>query len=82
MKKDFVCGMLVPETSKFKTHKHNDTYYFCSQHCKTKFDASPDTYLHPSTIENIDTCPDGSCDIEHQHTQHRGTVVKGNLHIV
>ena len=59
--KDIVCGMDVLENTPFKSEHHHKTYYFCSDHCKTKFDISPDTYLHPKDIE---TCPDSSCKID------------------
>ncbi len=60
--KDVVCGMDVVEDSKFKSTHHHEKYFFCSESCKIKFDASPDTYLHTSLDANIKTCPDNSCD--------------------
>ena len=59
-RKDIVCGMDVAEDTKFKSEHHHNKYYFCSEHCKIKFDTSPDTYLHTKDIES---CHDGSCDI-------------------
>lgn len=60
--KDVVCGMDVLENSKFQSTYGHIKYCFCSEQCKTKFDASPDTYLHTSLHSNINTCPDNSCD--------------------
>jgi Cu+-exporting ATPase len=36
--KDPVCGMDVLENSEFQSEHSHETYYFCSEHCKTKFD--------------------------------------------
>ena len=68
--KDPVCGMDVLENSEFQSKHHHETYYFCSEHCKTKFDASPNTYLQIKDNLNIDTCSDGSCDIKSTFTQY------------
>jgi len=68
--KDPVCGMDVLENSEFQSEHSHETYYFCSEHCKTKFDASPNTYLQIKYNLNIDTCLDGSCDIKSHFTQY------------
>jgi Cu+-exporting ATPase len=45
MEKDVVCGMQVDPAKAAGTSQHNrKTYYFCSQSCKTKFDANPAQY--------------------------------------
>jgi Cu+-exporting ATPase len=45
MEKDVVCGMQVDPTKAAGTSQHNGkTYYFCSNSCKTKFDANPAQY--------------------------------------
>ncbi|MFC4346509.1 heavy metal translocating P-type ATPase [Kordiimonas lipolytica] len=42
---DPVCGMSVdPEKSERKVSHAGHDYYFCSDHCKAKFEADPDTY--------------------------------------
>jgi YHS domain-containing protein len=39
MAKDPTCGMVVdPETAEFRTSRDGETYYFCSESCKGKFD--------------------------------------------
>ena len=68
--KDPVCAMDVLEDSTFQSKHHHETYYFCSEHCKTKFDTSPDTYLHPKEKLSSETCPDSSCDIKPAFTQY------------
>ncbi len=46
--KDPVCGMDVdPGTSEHRSEHDGQTYYFCSGHCRAKFEASPETYLDP-----------------------------------
>jgi uncharacterized membrane protein YraQ (UPF0718 family)/YHS domain-containing protein len=43
---DPVCGMKV-ERSKALTLEHEGrTHHFCSEHCRTQFEADPDAYLH------------------------------------
>ena len=45
MAKDLVCGMEVdPSTAKFKSEYKEETYYFCSGHCKGLFDQKPEKY--------------------------------------
>ena len=60
--KDVVCGMDVLEDSKYQSTHHHVKYFFCSEHCKIKFDTSPDTYLRTSLDTHTKTCPDNSCD--------------------
>lgn len=43
---DPVCGMTVdPKEAAGKSQHGQDTIYFCSASCKTKFDADPHKYL-------------------------------------
>ena len=68
--KDLVCGMDVSEDSEFTSKHHHETYYFCSEHCKTKFDTSPNTYLHPKEKSTVGACSDGSCAIKPTFSQY------------
>jgi len=46
MTRDQVCGMDVDEnTAAAKTEYAGDTYYFCSQECKQKFESDPESYV-------------------------------------
>ena len=46
MSKDPVCGMMVDEkTAPARSDYKGQTYYFCMQGCKRKFDADPERYL-------------------------------------
>ena len=46
---DPVCGMKVDPKSAAGSHKHGGTtYYFCSKHCLTQFQADPAKYLAKS----------------------------------
>ena len=48
--KDPVCGMTVdPHTAKHRAEHHGHPYYFCSNGCRTKFEAEPDRYLDPAS---------------------------------
>ena len=45
MIKDPVCGMMInPQNAKLKTQYKGQTYYFCSQLCKTMFEREPEKY--------------------------------------
>jgi P-type Cu+ transporter len=65
--RDPVCGMSVnPETSKHRFDYNGTTYHFCSNGCRTKFEADPAKYLDkskadaataPAPAGTIYTCP-------------------------
>ena len=67
--RDPVCGMSVnPETSKHRFEHDGTTYHFCSNGCRTKFEADPAKYLDkaeaaaeakqaPVPAGTIYTCP-------------------------
>jgi len=43
---DPVCGMSTNDELGFTPYKHDgQTYYFCSDHCRAKFEENPDKYL-------------------------------------
>ena len=69
--KDPVCGMDVdPAMSEYHSEHDGQTYYFCSEHCRAKFDAAPGTYVPVSA------------DVGHEHDdqaghEHRGTPATG-----
>ncbi len=45
MEHDVVCGMQVdPAKAAGKSEYNGKTYYFCSNVCKTRFDADPAKY--------------------------------------
>src|SRR4051794_34032893 len=47
--KDPVCGMDVdPNSTAHRSEHHGQTYYFCSEHCRAKFQSVPDSYLLPT----------------------------------
>jgi Cu+-exporting ATPase len=47
---DPICGMTVTPEGAAATREHEGTtYYFCSQHCATTFDAEPDRYTAAAT---------------------------------
>lgn len=46
MEKDVVCGMQVdPNKAAGRSEYQGKTYYFCSETCKKKFDATPDQFV-------------------------------------
>ena len=65
--KDPVCGMTVdPHTASHRAEHNGHPYYFCSNGCRTKFEADPARYLDPASAQaksdpvpagTIYTCP-------------------------
>jgi Cu+-exporting ATPase len=46
MSKDIVCGMEVSDKdSEYRSQYEGQTFYFCSNECKTKFDESPEDFM-------------------------------------
>ncbi|WP_416193392.1 heavy metal translocating P-type ATPase [Nitrobacter sp. TKz-YC01] len=64
---DPVCGMKVePATARYKLEHSGQTYYFCSERCRTKFEADPAKYINGNAQQQppahvpegtIYTCP-------------------------
>jgi Cu+-exporting ATPase len=57
---DPVCGMKVlPQKAAASVQRAGRTWYFCSQGCKTKFEADPGKYdgSHPAPLVSIDATP-------------------------
>lgn len=61
---DPVCGMTVdPGTTAHKSSHEGEDYFFCSGHCKKKFDADPEAYMEgapepePMPEGTLYTCP-------------------------
>ncbi len=53
---DPVCGMTVDSKSAAGSLTHlGTTYYFCSSHCVTKFQADPERFLKPSSATTTHT---------------------------
>ena len=72
---DPVCGMSVdPATAKGSAVHAGKRYYFCSEGCKTRFAAAPETYLNADRF-TLPTLPTGSvAAAPHDHAndpQHR-----------
>ncbi|XOZ34366.1 heavy metal translocating P-type ATPase [Halomonadaceae bacterium KBTZ08] len=63
--KDPVCGMTVdPHTAEHRSQHAGRTWYFCSEHCKSRFESDPDHYLsgeeqatEPVPPGTMYTCP-------------------------
>ena len=50
MATDPICGMTVdPQTAAGKHEYNGQNYYFCSQHCATKFAQDPNLFVPPAT---------------------------------
>ncbi|MGY3039122.1 Cu+-exporting ATPase [Rhodanobacter sp. TND4EL1] len=67
---DPVCGMSVdPATSKHQSVHEGQTFHFCCAGCKTKFDASPATYLDAGERAAAGGCCAGK-PATHDHMHH------------
>ncbi len=60
--KDPVCGMTVdPHATKYQAEHDGHPYYFCSNGCRTKFEADPVRYVDPaSPAAKSEPVPEGS----------------------
>jgi Cu+-exporting ATPase len=47
--KDPVCGAELDDSAKRVRFHNQDRYYFCSRACEQKFEANPETFVHPKT---------------------------------
>jgi Cu+-exporting ATPase len=63
---DPICGMKTDDPNAYQPYEYNDkTYYFCSDHCLTKFKADPEGYISDKKQQAIEepvagqqyTCP-------------------------
>ncbi|WP_416193149.1 heavy metal translocating P-type ATPase [Nitrobacter sp. TKz-YC01] len=51
---DPVCGMKVdPSTARHKLEHGGQTYYFCSERCRTKFEGDPAKYVHGKAEQEL-----------------------------
>ena len=60
--KDPVCGMMVdPHATKHRAEHDGHPYYFCSNGCRTKFEADPVRYVDPGrAAKKADPVPEGT----------------------
>ncbi len=59
--KDPVCGMAVSPESAAGSFEHGGhTYFFCSEHCLTKFKADPDAFLREKSASPAKPAPKGA----------------------
>ena len=59
---DPVCGMSVTQDSPNHVHHNGQDYYFCSEHCETRFKAEPEKYvLTMQGHEHDDSCHGHAC---------------------
>ncbi|HHH43068.1 MAG TPA: heavy metal translocating P-type ATPase [Gammaproteobacteria bacterium] len=71
-KKDPVCGMDVdPASAAAQERYHEKTWYFCSEHCHSKFQAEPERYAQAAGLKDPVCGMDVSTDSEH-HSTHQG----------
>jgi Cu+-exporting ATPase len=70
--KDPVCGMTVDPATTPHRHVHGgETYFFCSDGCRTKFAADPPKYLDPSKRAPAAPMPEGTIFTCPMHPQVR-----------
>lgn len=51
MAKDPTCGMEVEEEKAVEADFNDQTYYFCSEACRDKFEENPQLYLDKKPAE-------------------------------
>jgi len=61
--RDPVCGMSIdPSTARHRVERGGTTTYFCSEHCRAKFLANPDSYLKSLEPVAASSAPPPSSD--------------------
>lgn len=63
--KDPVCGMAVDSSEALKSSFQGQDFFFCSGHCKTKFDTSPASFI--GQTEEAKSCHMRDADDGHGH---------------
>ena len=70
--RDPVCGMTVdPATAKHHARVDGQDYYFCSAHCKNRFEAEPAKFATPGIAPTNRTAPSGAVYTCPMHPQIR-----------
>jgi P-type Cu+ transporter len=70
--RDPVCGMMVdPHKTPHREQRADQTYYFCSAGCRTKFSADPAKYLSPAQAKPSPAVPAGTIYTCPMHPQIR-----------
>ncbi len=57
MTKDPICGMSVDEATSLHAERDGQSFYFCSEHCRDKFLAGPETSKPDTHAKSDYTCP-------------------------
>ncbi|GMT40921.1 MAG: hypothetical protein IEMM0001_1656 [bacterium] len=69
---DPVCGMTVEANSAAVQEEYQGTtWYFCSDRCRSRFLADPDTYAQPETMTDPVCCMEVSTDSSY-HVEYDG----------
>lgn len=88
MKTDPVCGMEVDEATSLKAKRGEDTFHFCSDHCRNTFleetggkiPVNQDFSHHDHESGKDDSLKEGSGRIrEHQHVRHSAMAHSGSV---
>lgn len=58
--KDPVCGMEVNDLTSNSIEYHGQKYYFCSKHCRDKFEANPLSFINSESTQSNNIVQEGS----------------------
>ncbi|MEE9201359.1 MAG: YHS domain-containing protein [Candidatus Brocadiales bacterium] len=58
---DPACGMEIDKSSAIAVEYEGDTYYFCSEMCKTKFEKNPEKMACVCAAGEMSGCKCGHC---------------------
>ena len=75
MTQDPICGMTVDEATALRAERDGEAFYFCSDHCRTKFLAqshpvSEDSHQHMPVGEEHSCCGGKAGEEAHRHEHH------------
>ena len=68
---DPICGMTVNPKTARHSHYEGENYYFCSEHCQTKFEKDPSNALAPKESKPEDSSAIYTCPM-HPEVQQKG----------
>ncbi|PQO30413.1 cadmium-translocating P-type ATPase [Bremerella cremea] len=69
---DPICGMNVDESTRWRSTREGQTFYFCCEHCLHKFEAGGDTQDAPQQLVTLGEAPEKKSCCHGDHHDHAG----------
>src|SRR5687768_8178191 len=69
MATDPICGMTVDESTPLRAERNGETYYFCSEHCRKKFEGQTQA-AQSKRIPPVSKTANSTSHAQHGHPHH------------